>query len=207
MSESKVQQVYAAANMAEQEKAYDDWAANYEPELCAMGYRMPLMIAAVFTRFVPQGTAPILDAGGGGGIQAEPLVAIGYGPIVGIDLSKGMLEVAREKNLYADLQQATLGETLDFPDNHFGAVLSSGVITAGHAPANSFEELSRITRPGGRIIFSFREQPPMDPAYRTILDKLETEGIWQHEFATPDFYGMPYGEPEVVSSIQVYRVN
>ncbi len=173
MSESKVQQVYAAANMAEQEKAYDDWAANYEPELCAMGYRMPLMIAAVFTRFVPEGTAPILD----------------------------------EKNLYADLQQATLGETLNFPDNHFGAVLSSGVITAGHAPANSFEELTRITRPGGTIIFSFREQPPMDPAYRIMLDKLETEGIWQHEFATPDFYGMPYGEPEVVSSIQVYRVN
>ena len=90
-----VSKSYHANSVEEQQEAYDNWAVQYEADLCAMGYRILAMITAVFTRYVPVGTAPILDAGCGGGIQAEPLAMLGYGPIMGIDLSDGMLEVAR----------------------------------------------------------------------------------------------------------------
>ena len=83
----------------EARSAYDDWAESYEADLCATGYRIPAMIAAVFTRYVPADAAPILDAGCGGGIQAEPLAELGFGPMTGIDLSDGMLEIARSKAL------------------------------------------------------------------------------------------------------------
>lgn len=206
MSDSKVQKVYAAKSAAEQEAAYDDWAENYEPDLCAMGYRMPAVIAAAFVRYVPADAGPILDAGCGGGIASEALATMGYGPMTGIDLSEGMLNVARKKNIYADLQQATLGEQLPFPDNHFAAILSCGVITAGHAPAHAFEELTRISQPGAPIIFTYRDHPPMPPEYPAMLNKLEADGVWKLELQTPPFYSMPYGEPEVTTRVLVYRV-
>ena len=68
-----------------------------------MRHGIPAVIAAVATRFIPVNNAPILDAGCGGGIQAEPLSMLGYGPIAGIDLSERMLEVAQAKNFYQEL--------------------------------------------------------------------------------------------------------
>ncbi len=97
MEETGVARSYRAETLQEQQAAYDDWANQYEIDLCAMGYRIPAVMAAVATRFIPANTAPILDAGCGGGIQAEPLAMLGYDPIIGIDLSEGMLEMARAK--------------------------------------------------------------------------------------------------------------
>ena len=206
MTDRPVDRSYHAATPAEAQANYDVWAASYEPDLCAMGYRIPAMIAAVFTRFVPADAAPILDAGCGGGIQAEPLVELGYGPITGIDLSEGMIAVARAKTLYADFKQQTLGEPLDFPTDHFAATISSGVITPGHAPAHSFDELVRITRPGGHIIFSMRSDPSQQPQYPAAIDRLVRSGAWTHVFSTNGFHSLPYGEPEVIHQIHVYEV-
>lgn len=201
-----VSKSYHAGSVEEQQEAYDDWAGQYEADLCAMGYRIPAMIAAMFVRFVPSDTAPILDAGCGGGIQAEPLAMLGYGPLIGIDLSEGMLGVARSKEIYAELGQATLGETLDFPDNHFGAVVSAGTITPKHAPAHSFRELIRVARRGAPIIFSMRDDPAQEPEYPAMLAQLVSDGKWEPVFTSDSFYSMPYGEPEVTHRIHVLRV-
>ncbi|MDH3694463.1 MAG: class I SAM-dependent methyltransferase [Gammaproteobacteria bacterium] len=157
MADTSVSKSYGAVSVEEQQSAYDEWAEQYEQDLCAMGYRIPAVIATVFTRFVPAGTTPILDAGCGGGIQAQALTLLGYGSITGIDLSSGMLEVARRKRIYDEPRQMTLGEQLDFPDDHFSAVISSGTITPGHAPAHSFDELIRVSRAKAPIIFSLRD--------------------------------------------------
>ncbi|MEM7359134.1 MAG: class I SAM-dependent methyltransferase [Pseudomonadota bacterium] len=207
MSNSKVAEVYASTSLDEQESTYDEWAANYEQDLCAMGYRIPMMISAVFARYVPADAGPILDAGCGGGIQAEAIHALGYGPITGIDLSAGMLEIAQGKEIYADLQQAVLGEHLDFPDDQFAALFSTGTITQGHAPPNSFDELIRITQPGAPIVFSLREDEGMDPAYMQAIVQHETEGRWTQVYSSPQFLSMPYGEPDVIHRVHVYRVN
>ena len=203
---SGVSKSFHVDSVDEQQAAYDSWASDYEADLCALGYRIPSMIAATFVRFVPEDTAPILDAGCGGGIQAEPLVMLGYGPFVGLDLSEGMLEIARVKNLYADLQQATLGEILDLPDDHFGAVISSGTITPKHAPPHSFEELIRVARPGAPIVFSMRDDPLQEPQYPATLARLVDEGRWESVFVGASFHSMPYGEPDITHRIHVYRV-
>ncbi len=41
MSKSMVDRVYGAKTQDEQEAAYDEWSAQYERDLCAMGYRPP----------------------------------------------------------------------------------------------------------------------------------------------------------------------
>ena len=206
MAGTKVSDSYAATSVEEQQAAYDKWAREYEQDLCAMGYRIPAVIASVFTRYVPMDAQPILDAGCGAGIQTEPLVLLGYGPITGIDLSDGMLSVSRGKGIYADLRQMTLGERLDFDDDTFAAVISSGTITPKHAPAHSFDELIRVARPGAPIIFSLRSDDAQEPEYPQAVDRLEREGLWAPVFATDPFRSMPYGEPDVLHRVHVYRV-
>ncbi len=203
---TNVARSYAAETPAQQEAAYDSWADSYERELCAMGYRLPAVAAAVFTRFVPVGKAPILDAGCGGGIQAEALALLGYGPLTGIDFSAGMLAVARAKGLYAALHRMALGERLDFADDAFAATLSVGTITPKHAPPESFHELLRVTRPGGRIVFSLRDDREQDPAYPGAVRAHSEAGRWREVFSTDGFASMPYGEPEVTHRIHVYEV-
>lgn len=86
--------------------------------------------------------------------MGELLDILGYQGQVAIDLSKGMLARAADRGIYTELREMVLGEKLDFADDHFGACQSMGVFTAGHAPASAFDELVRIIRPGGHILFS-----------------------------------------------------
>ena len=206
MSHSMVDRVYSAKTQDEQEATYDEWSAQYERDLCAMGYRLPAVAAAVFVRHVPADAAPILDAGCGGGLQTEPLAALGYGPITGIDLSEGMLSVARGKGIYAELHQMALGGRLDFPDDSFAAVFSTGTMTPGHAPAESFEDLIRVARPEAAIIFSLRSDARRDPKYAETCDRLEAAERWRHIFSTADFVAMPYSEPDIKVRVHVYEV-
>ena len=46
MPETNVSHSYQASSLEEQQAAYDRWAKDYEADLCAMGYRIPAMIAA-----------------------------------------------------------------------------------------------------------------------------------------------------------------
>ena len=207
MPKTNVSHSYQATSLEEQQAAYDRWAKEYEFDLCAMGYRIPAVIAAVFTRFVASATAPILDAGCGGGIQSEALAMLGYGPMAGIDLSEGMLHIARDKGIYAELHQMTLGERLRFSDDTFAAVLSSGTITPKHAPAHSFDELIRVAMPGASIVFSLRDDPTQEPAYPEALLRLTASGAWRETFVTESFKGMPYGEPEIFHRVHVYEVS
>ncbi|MCK5364390.1 MAG: class I SAM-dependent methyltransferase, partial [Gammaproteobacteria bacterium] len=111
-----------------------------------------------------------LDAGAGTGIMAEILTAMGYPNIVGIDNSPKMLAAAANKKKYRDLHQMILGEALDFADDHFAAVLSAGVFTEGHAPLSRLDELIRITRAKGHIVFSIS---------RTYLEgSFEISSVW-----------------------------
>ena len=207
MPETNVSQSYQVNSLKEQQAAYDRWSNDYESDLCAMGYRIPAMIAAVFTRFVALDTALILDAGCGGGIQSEALAMLGYGPITGIDLSEGMLDIARDKGIYAELHQMTLGEQLDFSDDTFAAVLSSGTITPKHAPAHSFDELIRVAMPGAPIVFSLRDDSTQEPDYPDALSRLTASGAWHEIFVTESFKSMPYGEPEISHRVHVYEVS
>ena len=73
-----------------------------------------------------------------------------------------MLAEAERKGVYRSLVEARLGERLPYEDATYDAVVSSGVLTTGHAPASSLDELVRVTRPGGHVVFTLRSDrtPP-----------------------------------------------
>ena len=151
--------------------------------------------------------AHILDAGAGTGLVGECLAEIGYEDMVAMDLSQGMLEEAKSKNVYNAFDQMALGGTLDYATDEFDAVISVGVFTQGHAPANSFDELARITKPGGLIVFSLRVDTYESAGFKQQQLGMEEAGIWQLAEMTDEYQPMPTGEPEVRHRIWAYRVN
>jgi SAM-dependent methyltransferase len=201
-----VQWVYASRNEKELAERYDEWAKTYDADLDAdFGWVGPLVAVDVAVRYFPK-TARILDAGAGTGMVGKLLFDRGYRDLVAMDLSQGMLEVARRKNAYTEFHQMVMGESLNFSTNSFDGVISVGVLTVGHAPASSLDELVRVTRPGGHVVFTLRPDVYEGSGFKEKQAALESEGRWRLVEATDPVPVLPKGEPDVLHQVWVYRV-
>ncbi|MDA0988428.1 MAG: class I SAM-dependent methyltransferase [Chloroflexi bacterium] len=204
--QNKVQWIYSSRDNRELEERYDEWASEYNKDLAAdFSYLAPERAARVFASHVPR-HARILDAGAGTGLVGEELSRLGYNQIFAMDLSQGMLEEARKKDIYLEFRQMVMGEPLDYATDSFDAVISVGVLTVGHAPASSFDELIRITRQGGHIAFSMRPDVYENSRFKDKQDSLELENKWRLVELSPKFQPLPKGEPDVYHQVWVYQV-
>ena len=205
--QNRVQWVYSSQNEQELEERYDRWAEEYDADLEAdFGWISPQRTAETFARHVPAAAA-ILDAGAGTGLVGQCLYDLGYRQLTAMDLSQGMLEVARRKNIYQAFDQMTMGETLAYPTDAFDATVVVGVFTQGHAPAGSLDELVRVTKPGGHIVFSLRTDTHRDNGFKEKQEALDAAGLWQLVEVTDTFQPLPKGEPEVLHQVWVYQVS
>ena len=101
----------------------------------------------------------------------------------------------------------TLGEHLAFATDTFDAVIGVGVFTTGHAPARAFDELVRITRDGGHIVFSLKTHLYEQEGFGQYLADLEAAGRWSLVERSERYHPLPKGEPEVVHRVWVYHVS
>ncbi|MCY3638268.1 MAG: class I SAM-dependent methyltransferase [Chloroflexota bacterium] len=205
-SENKVQWVYASKNNQQLQERYDEWAEEYDGDLTDdFGYVMPRMAAEIFERFVPK-DRKVLDAGAGTGLVGVELNRLGYADIEAMDMSSGMLEQASAKGVYGAVHRMVMGETLGFDTDTFDAAIGVGVLTLGHAPASSLDELVRVTKPGGCVAFTLRPDIYEENGFRAKQEQLVSDGKWELVEATDAFYGMPKGEPDVQFQVWIYRV-
>jgi SAM-dependent methyltransferase len=202
--DQRLRQVYEARSNQELRSLYDGWAADYDQDLAAFGYTYPALIAGLVARHVHELDRPILDVGAGTGILGAMLHALGYDSLIAIDLSDGMLAIARGKGVYRELRNRTLGEPLDFPDDAFGAVVSAGVLTVGHAPPGSLDELVRVTRPGGHVIFTLSAPVYEEGGFKEKLDALAAQGRWQATDATRPWQALPNAPAEHAHASRAY---
>jgi predicted TPR repeat methyltransferase len=203
----RLKRVYGSRNNEELMEGYDAWAEEYDRDVLSFGYKIPAIMTGIIGRYVVSNNGTILDAGAGTGILGEALIVLGYKNLVGMDLSSGMLEVARKKGVYQSLRRMALGEILDFPDNTFASTVSMGVFTEGHAHPDSFDELIRITMPGGHIIFSVRADVYLNLGFREKQDILEREGKWRLAEMTEKFQAMPLEDSQIFNRVFAYRVS
>lgn len=198
--------VYAAASDEELAEAYAKWAADYDRQTAEMGYCLPWMISAWVARYVDKGAGPLLDAGCGTGLSGLTLKALGYNDLEGLDLSEEMLAIAGSRNAYRELECATLGKELPWPDDHFVAFFSTGVFTEGHALASSLDELVRITRPGGHAILTVRETVLEAHGFAAKFDDFEQAGVWSPVERSKPFRAFILDEPDLLVRAFVFRV-
>jgi predicted TPR repeat methyltransferase len=203
---NRVQWVYEAPDRQELQKRYDVWAKEYDRDLAeSFGYIGPRLGAEYFAKHVAK-DAHVLDAGAGTGLVGIELARLGYKNIDGMDMSQGMLGEARKKGVYRDLRQLVLGEPLSYADGEFDAVISVGVLTLGHAPASSLDELVRVVRAGGHVIYSLRPDVYSSNGFREKHAELEAAGRWKMVEVSEEVKIMPKGEPEVAHQVWVFRV-
>ena len=202
----RLSSAFSVANRTELETHYAGWADTYDAENAAMGFRLPILAAGMLARYVPVDERPILDAGCGTGLAGDNLWILGYRNLVGIDLSEPMLVHARKLEIYNHLAQMVLGEPLDFPSNMFGATIVTGVFTEGHAPYSSFDELIRITKTGGFIVFNVRDDIYEDHGFRTKMERLEADGEWRLAEMSEKFRPFSISEAHVIARLFAYEV-
>ena len=206
-SENRVQWVYASDNNRQLQERYDEWAQDYDDNLESdFGYVMPRIASETFAQFVPK-DARVLDAGAGTGLVGVELHRLGYMNIEAMDLSRGMLEEARSKEVYSGFHQMVMGERLGFDTGSYDAAIGVGVLTLGHAPAHSLDELARIVKPGGFVVFTLRPDVYEQNGFREKQRQLESDGTWKLARVTEEFLGMPKGEPDVLFQVWIYRVS
>jgi SAM-dependent methyltransferase len=102
----------------------------------------------------------VLDVGCGGGVDLI-IAAISAGPegrVVGIDLVPEMVMNARasiEKMGFANCEVMRSGsESLPFEDNGFDVVISNGALYLSPLKEQTFSEIHRVLKPGGRFQFA-----------------------------------------------------
>jgi SAM-dependent methyltransferase len=196
--------VYHAGDAAALAATYDRWAASYDSDMLAIGYANTAVAAGLVGRHVQDREGAILEAGVGTGALGEILSVMGYRRLVGIDMSEGMLAKARARNVYADLRNRVLGEPLDFDDATFAAIVSFGVFTPGHALPAAFDELVRIARPGGHLIFTVSTAAWREAGFEAKLGALEASGRLRLVETSAEYRPMPLSVAEANFTTRAY---
>src|SRR6202011_4788374 len=99
----------------------------------------------------------LLDVGCGSGLTLVLATQRGAIP-AGLDISPGLLEVARDRLPGADLRDGDL-EYLPFADATFDAVTGINAFQFAGDPRRALREAARVTRPGGRVVASLFAAP------------------------------------------------
>ena len=181
--------VLNATTKEELKAAYRDWAARYDHDLVnEMGYVAPKIASDLLLKYLNEANADILDAGCGTGLVGSIIHKCGYTNIDGFDYSPEMLEKAAAKGIYRSLLEGDLMNALNIVDGRYDAVISVGTFTCGHVGPQALDELVRITKPGGYICFTVREQAWEEDRYIDKIEQITDAGAWEmKEMHTADY--------------------
>jgi ubiquinone/menaquinone biosynthesis C-methylase UbiE len=146
-------------------------------------YMVPAVFAPLAARVLEvAGSQPgerVLDAACGTGIvarRATALVGV-HGQVVGLDLSPGMLAVARavaeQERVTIDWREGRV-EALPFPDGGFDLVVCQHGLQFASDPPVAVAEMRRVLRADGRLVVSVQQpldRHPFDRRLDTVLQK------------------------------------
>jgi ubiquinone/menaquinone biosynthesis C-methylase UbiE len=193
--------VYDAKDAADVAALYDKWAETYDAEMADAGYQHPQACVALFARHVMRGSAPVLDAGAGTGLIGQWLQTLGYPEVEALDISQGMLDIARKKKLYSAYHRLALGGPLPFPDGAYAGVISAGVFTSGHVGVEGLDELLRICCSGGAVVMTVKATL-WDGGFATRVQEFASKGVVEIAEVTAPYVSMP-GEKATTPSLGV----
>lgn len=120
--------------------------------------------------------ARLLDVGVGTGLSL-PTNARNV-DVVGVDLSQKMLDQAQKRVQTLGMTNVQLRKmdatNLEFPDNSFDRVLAAYFISTVPEPIQVVQEMKRVCRPGGYLVFCnhFQHDNPVIAALERVLSPL-----------------------------------
>jgi predicted TPR repeat methyltransferase len=155
---------------------FDKFAENFDSTLLGLGYRAPELLAAQLRTVLGSNPHPlrILDAGCGTGLAA-PLLKPLASQLVGVDLSSGMLDKARERHLYDELVVGELCAFMASRPAAFDLIILADTLVYFGALEEAFQTAHRALAPGGIFAFAVESRADDGTDYR-----LELHGRYSH---------------------------
>jgi predicted TPR repeat methyltransferase len=159
-------------------QTFDSFSRTFEAKLAQLDYRAPdFVVQSLAASGVPgDRTMDVLDAGCGTGL-CGPLLAPYARRLVGVDLSAGMLEHARAKNVYDELVLGELTEYLAGCHDAFDAVVTADTLVYFGALDDVARAASGALRVGGLFVFTVEES--VDPG-QTAPYMIQPHGRFCH---------------------------
>ena len=167
---------------------FDGYADRFDAELVeGLNYRVPQLLATLVTRNSSRAAIDILDLGCGTGLCGPQLQPVAR-RLTGVDLSPGMLEKARARDVYTELACMELTDYLaSRGGEEFDLVVAGDVLIYFGDLAPVFAGVRRALRSGGLFAFSVEaaEGPewelPATRRYRHAQSYLERLAV-EHRF-------------------------
>lgn len=195
---------YDAKTPEELADAYRNWADLYDRDtLEVMGYVGPQIAATMLDTHLDSKDCRVLDAGCGTGLVGEMLQQLGYENIDAMDYSRDMLKEAEKKAVYNRLFQEDMNTELGISDDTYDATICVGTFTYAHVGPEAFDELVRVTRPGGHICFSIRDGAYQEYSYREKMLEMEACSKWRLQELREEGYLI---KEDVSAKFCTYRV-
>jgi SAM-dependent methyltransferase len=169
------------------EARYDAVAGWYDAEFATT--ERGLSARGTVLRLLGDGPGRLLDAGCGGGAHAKAFTERRW-EVIGVDVSPGQLELARERGVNAVESDAA---ALPFEDESFDAAVSMFTHTDVEDFAAVVREVARVLLRGSPFVYlgvhpcfvgphAFvhgRDVPELHPGYRDTAYRREAPGIWE----------------------------
>ena len=152
----------------------------------------------------------VLEVGVGTGINASlyPRDCT----VVGVDLSDSMLEKARERIAREHITNVRVLEMdaadLKFPDNAFDIVYAPYLISVVPDPVRVAQEMKRVCRTGGRIIFlnHFRSPNPILSRVERLISPFTVHIGFKSDLDLPALLAQAELEPVSIEKVNIPRI-
>jgi predicted TPR repeat methyltransferase len=170
--------ILTAASIDELMAVYDGWADRYDRELLEdWGYTSPQKAVQLLLDAMGSPDLAVLDAGCGTGLVGVLLKEAGLSSLTGIDYSPGMLAEAEKKGVYDALHTMDMNLPLTLPADSYDAVTCIGTFTSTHVRPEAVTELARLTRSGGVLVFTVRDDYWRSTNFIDLLTELHISGV------------------------------
>jgi predicted TPR repeat methyltransferase len=141
---------------------FDGYSSYYDSAMMdSLGYRAPTHLRSLASRVMPNAAPPmrILDLGCGTGLSGEAFkdLAVG-GRLDGIDLSPGMIEEARRRNIYSDLTVDDFETALAVPGLSYDLIIAGDALIYHGDLAPVLWGAARRLEPEGFCLFTVEKK-------------------------------------------------